>query len=481
MKLDDSVVNSFEKLVNEGLGRDPNKETFVYGAAAVDGTTGDISVQFDGAEVSTPVGSTVRVNDGDRVLVMIKNHQATVISDITSPVVSGVEFLSEVNGIRADYAELGGFVSTAERNSQGNPDFACQNKTTAQGGHAYPISLYSQATGGGYEYEVGMKGDAYGNTPHTNLAFYVKRIDQGDSWSPSNIENLFYVNNSGKLYAKDAVIKGDIEASEFKASKGGMTMQLNAGELKLEDSSYSSGVAVHLSGYSVASFESSNHYCEINTGAMYFKNGQASGYIDGNILEVANDNSGRSCRLTASAAGNAGIYDTEAMNESWIICSNSNKDVYVPHPFRSYNAFDTTLRYPVGSSATANQGISWLGGTGTSTLSVRGNWNSSTDATKTIAVSSSDIRLKKDIADTKVSALDVLKKINLREFTWKEDDIYQPIGVIADELEKIDPLFVVGGGVDENGFPVYKSINTLYLLSYVVKAIQEMQEHDDGK
>lgn len=480
-KLPDKLLVDFAKAI-EGAGPKAPEETFVYGTASVSGN--DVTVQFDGADISTPVFSTVEVNSNDRVLVMIKNHQATVISNISASTatVNG----QTVSAIRAKYADLGGFISVAG-------DANCWTKTSANGGHRYATSLYKHSNDGTYEYEVGMKGDASGNSGgYANLAFYIKRITLGDHWhdNGSSETDMFYVNNSGKLYAQNVDItgkvtatsgsfKGSVEATAFKATKGSFSMELNAGELKLEDSSFSSGVAVHLSGYSVASFASNTHYCEINSGDMHFKYGNGWTTISSNMVDVGNDDSNRECRLTASAAGNAGVYDPA--NSDWIICSNSSYDVYVPHAFRSYNNFDTTLRYPVGSSAQTNQGISWLGGTATSTLSIRGNWNSATDATKTIAVSSSDVRLKTDISDAKVSALDVINSIPVRAFTWKEDGVRQPIGVIADELEKIDPLLVVGGGEDENGEPIYKSINNLYLLGYVVKAIQELQKHDDGR
>lgn len=461
-KLPDSLLVEFTKAI-EGAGPKAPEETFVYGTASVSGN--DVTVQFDGADISTPVYSTVEVNANDRVLVMIKNHQATIISNISSPtaVVNG----QTVTAIRAKYADLGGFISVSG-------DTGCAAKTSANGGHAYPKSLYVHNDDGTYEYESGMKGDSVSSN---NLAFYIKRMAKGAAWSSAT--NMFYVRNDGLLYAQNADIKGSIEATSFKATKGTLTMQMNAGELKFSDSTQSGSVDVLISGWSIFSHGSSTHYCEISSGDMSFHYGAGSTTISSNMVDVKNSDSDRECRMTASAAGNAGLYDPA--NSNWIICSNDVFDVYVPHAFRSYNNFDTTLRYPVGSSNQSNQGISWLGGTATSTLSIRGNWNSATDATKTIAVSSSDVRLKTDISDTKVSALDVINSIPVRAFTWKEDGVRQPIGVIADELEKLDPLLVVGGGEDENGEPIYKSINNLYLLGYVVKAIQELQEYYDGK
>jgi len=121
-----------------------------------------------------------------------------------------------------------------------------------------------------------------------------------------------------------------------------------------------------------------------------------------------------------------------------------------------------------------------LGGTATSTLSIRGQWNASSWATKTVAVSSSDIRLKKDITDSQVDALEVINRVKLREFTWKDDGVRQKIGVIVDELEELDPLLSVGGGEDENGEPIYKSVNNLLMISYLTKAAQQLSAQVDS-
>lgn len=91
---------------------------------------------------------------------------------------------------------------------------------------------------------------------------------------------------------------------------------------------------------------------------------------------------------------------------------------------------------------------------------------------------SSDIRLKKNIKDSSVNALGVLNRIHVREFDWKdegrEEYPHWPIGIVVDELEKLDPRFSIGGGSDDFGSPCYKSVNTFYLIGYLLKAIQEL-------
>lgn len=83
--LSEQLVKEFAKATRDTT---PKKtESFVYGEAVV--TNGEVSgVKFDGSDIVTPCTSTVSVSDGDRVLVLIKNRQAVITSNITSPTVS---------------------------------------------------------------------------------------------------------------------------------------------------------------------------------------------------------------------------------------------------------------------------------------------------------------------------------------------------------------------------------------------------------
>lgn len=92
---------------------------------------------------------------------------------------------------------------------------------------------------------------------------------------------------------------------------------------------------------------------------------------------------------------------------------------------------------------------------------------------------SSDIRLKKNLGKVEIEdALSLIEEIKLHSFDWKSDGSHQKIGFVADELEQLDDRFSYGGGEDENGKPTYKSIDTLYMLGYTVKAIQELSEEN---
>ena len=86
----------------------------------------------------------------------------------------------------------------------------------------------------------------------------------------------------------------------------------------------------------------------------------------------------------------------------------------------------------------------------------------------------SDIRIKTGISPSKVNALDVINRIDIVEFCRLGE--YQPIGMIADWLEQLDPQLTGGGGYDEEGNIAIKYIDMFYLQGYLVKAIQELAD-----
>lgn len=88
-------------------------------------------------------------------------------------------------------------------------DTSCAQKTTANGGHRYYNSMYSQSNDGTtYEYEAGMHGSS--SSPN-DKAFYIQRHNRGATWA--NVDDIFYVRNDGYLYAQNANIKGTITAN----------------------------------------------------------------------------------------------------------------------------------------------------------------------------------------------------------------------------------------------------------------------------
>lgn len=91
--------------------------------------------------------------------------------------------------------------------------------------------------------------------------------------------------------------------------------------------------------------------------------------------------------------------------------------------------------------------------------------------------SSSDIRLKDNIKPVEVKALPLINSIEMKSFDWIEGQRsfkHQPIGMIADQIERLDSRLVMGGGYDSDGTPNYKVIDDHYLICYLTKAVQEL-------
>ena len=93
MGLSKELIQQFVDVTNDMQER--NSETFVLATAVV--SDGKTYVKIDGSEILTPVKSTTKLNEGDRVTVMIKNHTATVTGNITSPSVDGKEVENKID------------------------------------------------------------------------------------------------------------------------------------------------------------------------------------------------------------------------------------------------------------------------------------------------------------------------------------------------------------------------------------------------
>lgn len=82
----------------------------------------------------------------------------------------------------------------------------------------------------------------------------------------------------------------------------------------------------------------------------------------------------------------------------------------------------------------------------------------------------SDARMKKNIADTQVKALEMLNAIDLKEFDWVQTGEHESIGIIAQQLALFAPELV---NEETDG---HLSIKTTKFIFYLIKAVQELSE-----
>ena len=89
----------------------------------------------------------------------------------------------------------------------------------------------------------------------------------------------------------------------------------------------------------------------------------------------------------------------------------------------------------------------------------------------------SDRRLKKNIVDTVINALEIIADVKVRDFDWIRNDIHCVAGFIAQELQEVFPSAADGSEdqVDpETGETIYMTASRDVLVPVLVKAVQEL-------
>ena len=81
------LINQFVKSTNDK--KEDKKESIVYGTVVLD--NGKKFVKIDGSDILTPVQSTTKINTGEKVTVMIKNHNAIITGNISSPAIRDID------------------------------------------------------------------------------------------------------------------------------------------------------------------------------------------------------------------------------------------------------------------------------------------------------------------------------------------------------------------------------------------------------
>ena len=87
MRLSNDLVSQFAKMTKDDKNTS-NEETFNATVVKVDDA---IYTRLDGSDRLTPVSTTAGARNGERVIVSIKNHSATIIGNTSSPSVGNGE------------------------------------------------------------------------------------------------------------------------------------------------------------------------------------------------------------------------------------------------------------------------------------------------------------------------------------------------------------------------------------------------------
>ena len=86
--------------------------------------------------------------------------------------------------------------------------------------------------------------------------------------------------------------------------------------------------------------------------------------------------------------------------------------------------------------------------------------------------SSSDRKLKTNIKNTEVSAIDIINRLEFKQYNWIKDSKFEKLGLIAQDVELIDKSKVVT--LNDNT----KAIKYFELIPYLLKASQELNEEN---
>lgn len=94
----------------------------------------------------------------------------------------------------------------------------------------------------------------------------------------------------------------------------------------------------------------------------------------------------------------------------------------------------------------------------------------------TLAIASSDKRLKENLTDSEIDALDEISKIKTHSFRWKDSKKQWNVGYVADELKELDENYVLdgSGGTNADGSINPLCVNDFYISALQTKAIQEL-------
>ena len=100
MKLPTTLIKAFANVANQNEGK-KETNTLLYGTAYR--TEDGFVVVLDGSTLRTPATTTMDITDGDRVVVMEKNHRLVITGNVTSPADQAVPLATEAKN-RADSA-----------------------------------------------------------------------------------------------------------------------------------------------------------------------------------------------------------------------------------------------------------------------------------------------------------------------------------------------------------------------------------------
>lgn len=357
-----------------------------------------------------------------------------------------------------------------------------------------------------------LKVSLYFDQAKTKLADYQTFSVAVDVASLTQEQIVDILSDNGKFkglyYEKDESGNTTLYIS-FNAMKGGVIslggVNNGNGQLKIYDENGTLISRLGYTGYVVHNKNTGKPMVSLNTAGLRLYTGytDAKNYkalMLGKYGLYAQDVSDGVIRLWQEGTGDGYVvkYQNDtiriytdyltAMSDVTVKGTTALKDAYVTgkFTFKDYGVEDSgqnIQRRPVASVTNATNRVAHLSSSvesGKAALTISAQWGSTNySLRKLYNDSASDVRLKKNFEDCEVNALDAVCKMPVCSFDWKENGVHQPLGLVADDLEKIDSLLALGGGYNEDGSINAKQIDRLLLTEYAIKAIQELSAKVD--
>lgn len=115
MDLSNDLISKFVKITNDNTQKE-TKEATLYGTTVE--YNGEMFVKIDGSDLLTPVDTTSDIKDDERVTVMIKDHNAVVTGNVTSPSASNKDLSHLSQQVGVFDTVIAQKVDTVELNAQ---------------------------------------------------------------------------------------------------------------------------------------------------------------------------------------------------------------------------------------------------------------------------------------------------------------------------------------------------------------------------
>lgn len=427
MNIPDSLLSSFAKMTNLSMPIS-NEYEFYATVTNVAENGKDITVLLDGADnITTPCITAVACEVGDRVIVSFKNRQAVATSNLTKNVITAAE-------IDVDVAAIERLIATKASIQDLNATNANVSTLTAQTANLNTL-VAQKAT------------IAQLNAQRAAIDVILARKIEANDLKTNNIEI------KGKLIGSTGEFNGKLSVNWSRTGSA-------SGTVKIGDTTSNYPLLISWSN-AIGGFDAGKIFLtnssNTNQGTWIDKDGMVLQGTGDDEVEVQPNNV-----YVQGSAGNTQISDTGIV----VYNASSGKTAYL-----GIGAVHDGVGFctHTGNGTARNIRILTEASTGTKYLEIRAG-DSTSDTAYGIYITVSDRELKKDIEDSEVNAIDILKRIRHRSFKWKETDSKVDLGYIAQELGEVIPnstLQLEGS---------YCQIITDAIVPYLSKAIQEQQE-----